>query len=94
MLHLHTKKSLYSGRERTEWRDYLLAGLLGSVTRVRQILGEFEHQAQLGVVYPDTFEGLPYWAHTWLQNRGIALSLGARLGIDVSHLHYVDAPMG
>ncbi len=94
VLHLHTKKSLYSGRERTEWRDYLLAGLLGSVTRVRQILGEFEHQAQLGVVYPDTFEGLPYWAHTWLQNRGIALSLGARLGIDVSHLHYVDAPMG
>lgn len=94
VLHLHTKKSLYSGRERTEWRDYLLAGLLGSTTRVRQILGEFEHQPKLGVVYPDTFEGLPYWAHTWLQNRGIALSLGARLGIDVSHLHYIDAPMG
>ena len=94
VLHLHTKKSLYSGRERTEWRDYLLVGLLGSTTRVRQILGEFEQQPQLGVVYPDTFEGLPYWAHAWLQNRGLALSLGARLGIDVSHLHYVDAPMG
>ena len=94
VLHLHTKKSLYSGRERNEWRDYLLDGLLGSATRVRQILNEFEQQPQLGVVYPETFEGLPYWAHAWLQNRGIALSLGARLGIDITHLHYVDAPMG
>lgn len=59
VLHLHTKKSLYSGRERNEWRDYLLDGLLGSATRVRQILNEFEQQPQLGVVYPETFEGLP-----------------------------------
>lgn len=94
ILHIHTKKSLYSGRERTEWRDYLLAGLLGSETRVRQIFSEFAAHPTVGIIYPDTFAGVPYWAHTWLQNRGIALALGARLGIDITHRHYVDAPMG
>lgn len=94
VLHVHTKKSLYSGRERTEWRDYLLDGLLGSERRIRQIFGHFDSRPTLGIVYPDSFDGVPYWAHTWLQNRGIALSLGARLGIDVTHRHYIDAPMG
>jgi FMN phosphatase YigB (HAD superfamily) len=94
VLHIHTKKSLYSGRERTEWRDYLIEGLLGSERRIRQIFNQFETNATLGIVYPDTFDGVPYWAHTWLQNRGIALALGARLGIDVAHRHYIDAPMG
>ncbi len=94
VLHVHTKKSLYSGRERTEWRDYLLDGLLGSEQRIRQIFNRFEDHPTLGIVYPNSFDGVPYWAHTWLQNRGIALSLGARLGIDVTHHHYIDAPMG
>lgn len=94
VLHLHTKKSLYSGRERTEWRDYMLAGLLGSEQRIRHIFQQFSNEKSIGVIYPDTFENLPYWAHSWLQNRGIALSLAARLGIDISHRHYVDAPMG
>ena len=94
VLHLHTKKSLYSGRERTEWRDYMLGGLLGSEQRIRHIFQQFSDDAGVGVIYPDTFESLPYWAHSWLQNRGIALGLAARLQIDISHLHYVDAPMG
>ena len=94
VLHLHTKKSLYSGRERTEWRDYMLSGLLGSEQRIRHIFQQFADEKNIGVIYPDTFENLPYWAHTWLQNRGIALSLAARLGIDISHRNYVDAPMG
>ena len=94
VLHLHTKKSLYSGRERTEWRDYMLSGLLGSEQRVRHIFQQFHDEKNVGVIYPDTFVNLPYWAHTWLQNKGIALSLAARLGIDISHRNYVDAPMG
>lgn len=94
VLHIHTKKSLYSGYERTEWRDYLLMGLLGSEERVRHIFSQFEEDPSIGMVYPDTHGGLPYWAHTWLQNRGIALALGNRLGIDIRHMNYIDAPFG
>lgn len=94
ILHIHTKKSFYSGRERSEWRDYLLEGLLGDERRVRRIFSLFETNPTLGIVYPDTFAGVPYWAHAWLKNRGIALTLAARLGIDITHRHYVDAPMG
>ncbi|MCE1170946.1 MAG: glycosyltransferase [Azovibrio sp.] len=94
VLHLHTKKSLYSGQERQEWRSYLIDGLLGSERRIRQIFAMFARNNHVGIIYPDTFAGVPYWAHSWLQNRGVALSLAARLGIDIRHIHYMDAPMG
>jgi glycosyltransferase involved in cell wall biosynthesis/FMN phosphatase YigB (HAD superfamily) len=94
VLHLHTKKSLYSGRERQEWRNYLTEGLLGSEQRIRHIFEMFARNKTVGIIYPDTFEGVPYWAHSWLHNRGIALTLAMRLGIDIRHRNYVDAPMG
>lgn len=94
VLHLHTKKSLYSGQERQEWRSYLIDGLLGSERRIQQIFAMFARNNHVGIIYPDTFINVPYWAHSWLQNRGIALSLAARLGIDIRHVHYMDAPMG
>lgn len=94
VLHVHTKKSLYSGYERTEWRDYLMTGLLASEERVRHIFSQFEENPSIGMIYPDTHDGLPYWAHTWLQNRSIALALGSRLGIDIRHMSYIDAPFG
>lgn len=94
VLHVHTKKSLYSGRERVEWREYLLESLLGSERRIRHIFHQFVNNPNIGIIYPDTFEGVPYWAHTWLQNRSIAFTLGNRLGIDIEYCNYVDAPMG
>lgn len=94
VLHIHTKKSLYSGRERVEWRDYLIESLLGSERRIRHIFQQFVNNSNIGLIYPDTFEGVPYWAHTWLRNRGIALTLADKLAIDVEHCNYVDAPMG
>lgn len=94
VLHIHTKKSLYSGHEQTAWRKYLLAGLLGSEQRIRHIFSQIGNASSVGMIYPDTYSGLPYWAHSWLQNRGIALTLGKRLGIDIRQLNYVDAPIG
>lgn len=94
ILHVHTKKSIYSGRERQEWRNYLINGLLGSERRIRHVFNVFLKNSSVGIVYPDTFEGVPYWAHSWLKNRGIALSLASRLGVDINHRSYVDAPMG
>lgn len=94
LLHVHTKKSMYSGRERMEWRRYLIDALIGSERRVRHIFRVFSRDDVVGIIYPDTFEGVPYWAHSWLKNRGVAHALAHRLGIDLGHRNYVDAPMG
>ena len=94
LLHVHTKKSMYSGRERMEWRRYLIDGLIGSERRIRHIFRVFTQNDTVGIVYPDTFDGVPYWAHSWLKNRGVAHGLANRLGIELGQLNYVDAPMG
>lgn len=94
VLHLHTKKSMYTGSERDEWRSHLIDGLLGSEQRIRHIFQCFIRNKDVGIIYPDTFHDLPYWAHTWLSNRHLAGGLAARLGIDIGHCSYFDAPMG
>lgn len=94
ILHLHTKKSLYTGGENTAWRDYLFMELAGSPERIRDIFDQFVCHPDTGIVYPETFGGLPYWAHAWLQNERHARELAGRLGIDIDFGQYVDAPMG
>lgn len=92
--HLHTKKSLYSGQEQDRWRRYLVERLLGSGGRIAWILGMFQAMPQLGMVYPESFTSVPWWAHTWLSNLACARELGARLGIAVDPAAYLDYPAG
>lgn len=92
--HIHTKKSLYSGGEQSEWRTYLLQSLLGSKSRVSWIIGTFHAMPDLGIVYPETHACLPLSAHTWLSNKGTGRELGASLGLDVDTEMYVDYPAG
>jgi len=92
--HLHTKKSLYSGQEQDRWRRYLVERLLGSGGRIAWILGMFQAMPQLGMVYPESFTAVPWWAHTWLSNVADARELGARLGIAVDPAAYLDYPAG
>lgn len=92
--HLHTKKSLYSGQEQGRWRRYLVERLLGSGARIAWILGMFQATPQLGMVYPESFAAVPWWAHTWLSNVACARELGARLGIAVDPTAYLDYPAG
>lgn len=92
--HLHTKKSLYSGQEQDRWRRYLFDGLLGSAERIAWILGMFQAMPQLGMIYPESFVSVPWWAHTWLSNVDRARELGARLGIGVDPTAYLDYPAG
>lgn len=94
ILHLHTKKSLYTGGENTTWRDYLFTELLGSWSRVAEIYDRFTSNPDLGLVYPETFEGLPHWTHAWLQNERDARDLAERLDIEIDFDQYVDAPTG
>src|SRR5690606_15631314 len=92
--HLHSKKSLYTGRRRDDWRAYLLQSLLGSRARVAWILGMFQADPRLGLVYPETWEGMPHWAHGWLRNAATAGEYAARLGFDIDPDATFDYPLG
>lgn len=92
--HIHTKKSYYTGSEQAEWRRYLLNALLGSHDRIAWILGMFQAMPELGMIYPETFVTMPWWAHTWLSNLERARELGARLGLGIDPLAYIDYPLG
>lgn len=95
LCHVHTKKSLYSGGERRDWRQYLWHTLLGAPGRVRAILALFAHRPQVGICYPETFADMPYWAHTWLANRAEGQRLLADMGVHgVDFSQYIDYPLG
>ncbi|NEX19455.1 glycosyltransferase [Thiorhodococcus mannitoliphagus] len=95
--HVHTKKSSYTGSAQfgDDWRRYLLEAMLGDPASVRAMLAQFAVDSSVGIVYPETFPGLPYWAHTWLSNRGQADVLLNRLGFsDIDFSQYIDYPAG
>lgn len=92
--HLHTKKSLYTGTEQHEWRRGLFDSLFGSKQRLEWILGSFQAEPRLGLVFPESPPEVPYWGHTWLQNETACRALGQRLGIEIEHGRYFDFPAG
>ncbi|MDQ2701776.1 MAG: polysaccharide biosynthesis protein [Pseudomonadota bacterium] len=92
--HLHSKKSLYTGRRRDDWRGYLLESLLGSRARIAWILGMFQADPRLGLVYPDTFEQMPPWAHAWLRNAETGAEFAGRLGFQIDPDAMFDYPVG
>ncbi|MBK6741804.1 MAG: hypothetical protein IPG66_02045 [Hydrogenophilales bacterium] len=92
--HIHTKKSLYTGEERVGWRQYLYRELLGNPERISAILRRFAATPSLGLVYPESYSGMPFWGHTWLQNKPIGMMLAQRLGYDIDLREYLDYPAG
>lgn len=92
--HVHSKKSLYTGRRRDDWRASLLDALLGSRDRIGWILGMFQADPRLGLVFPETFAALPYWAHGWLQNAGQGAELARRMGFGIDPDASFDYPVG
>lgn len=92
--HVHTKKSLYGGRDQAEWRNHLFGSLLGSLERVSWIFGMFQANPGLGMVYPESFANVPLWGHTWLSNSQWGRSLAERMGFDIDAGEYLDFPAG
>lgn len=92
--HIHTKKSLYTGSEQSDWRRHLLEALLGDPQRIARHLGLFQSNPQLGILYPESHAGVPGWAHTWLSNLEACRELGRRLDIAVESGRYLDFPAG
>ncbi len=95
VLHLHTKRSLYSGYDRAGWRASLYQGLIGSAPLVRGILGLMQDDPRLGLCYPQAFDDVPYWAHHWLRNAGVGQHLLARVGVPAEIVRgLIDYPVG
>lgn len=92
--HIHSKKSLYTGSEQAEWRNYLLEGLLGNEEWIRMIFGEFMANENLGLIYPRPAKNVPYMAFTWLSNYRIGQELMARLKVKPNTTTYFDFPAG
>jgi len=90
--HLHTKKSLYNRGATEGWREYLYRNLLGSEERIRRIFALMQGASPCGIVYPQNYVLLPYWANTWLANRELGRIWCARLGIDNVPCGYFDYP--
>ncbi|MBK4991012.1 glycosyl transferase family 1 [Pseudomonas sp. S36] len=67
--HLHSKKSLYSGREQTQWADYLTEYLLNDCAVVRRVLNAFASDSTLGLYYPTTFWMMPSWVNHVTMNK-------------------------
>lgn len=95
--HLHTKRSSYAGAPLfgEHWRRYLFDAMLGDGDRFRAVLAQFAADPGVGIIYPETFPGLPYWAHTWLANRAHARGLLSGMGHgDLDFGQYIDYPAG
>lgn len=79
-LHVHSKKSVYSGKEQYGWRRYSLDCLLKDEETVKKIFAVFE-STNIGLFYPETFGEMPIIAQDWLENAGGGRKLLAELGI-------------
>ena len=92
-LHMHSKKSLFTGTEQKEWRRYSLDTLLGSEERIRKIFTLLcDQKIKAGLVYPET-RNLHLIAHSWLSNRLEGKNLLERMGMPFEDGFY-NYPVG
>ena len=69
-MHIHTKKSLYTGQEKAEWRHWALDGVLKNETTVANILYLMKNAIpKAGLVFGEMTETLPLMALNWLRNK-------------------------
>lgn len=94
LAHIHSKKSLYNEGATQGWREYLLEHLFGNPLHIRKIFALLAEPSRVGLVYPQNYSKLPYWANTWLSNKPMARAWCQRLGIDDMPNGYFDYPAG
>ncbi len=95
MLHLHTKKSLRTGSEQNNWRQWLFDGLIGSPQLVRSVLSKFEQDDKAGLIYPPAYPDHDYWYHHWLGALHRGRELFQKIGItEYQERGLIDFPVG
>lgn len=93
MCHLHSKKSLYSGREQTQWFDYLHQYLLADRHVLSCILRLFDEHKDLGMYYPTSFWMMPSWVNHWTCNKSHARPFIDEWGIEIDS-NFLSYPVG
>ncbi len=95
---IHAKKSLYTGNDRSDWRQHIYYNLLGNKYIVNDIISRLANDKKLGMVFSDNFGMLPYWGYCWLTNKNIVTRLLKRLKLQpllaLLHYTYIDFPAG
>jgi FMN phosphatase YigB (HAD superfamily) len=94
-VHIHTKKSLRTGEEQSDWRSHLFEGLLGDRATVSTILARFVEDPRVGLVFPTTYPGMPAWCHHWLRTSGRVDEISRMLGVSgMPRRGLIDFPIG
>ena len=81
-MHMHSKKSLYTGTEKVGWRQMSLDSLLGSETIVSKIFGMFEDDDRVGLIYPEYYMDFCKFHCSWLTNDIIGREFLDKLNIE------------
>lgn len=68
VLHMHSKKSLYTGSEQMGWRQYSVSSLIGSPDAASRLLKLIAGHPDIGLVYPKRYPGMVPEAYGWLAN--------------------------
>ena len=89
--HVHGKRSLWSDDNVGEvWRKFLWENLIGGqYPMMDRIVGQFEQEAQLGLVFPSDPHPVG-----WCENRILATSLAKRMGFEGPLPDALDFPVG
>lgn len=92
--HLHSKKSLYSGREQHQWASYLTEYLLNDKSVVIKILNAFLANQNLGIFYPTTFWMMPSWVNHMTMNKHYVKQWYKTFGIAPEMHDFLSYPAG
>lgn len=94
LLHVHTKKSLYTGGEQTTWRQWSLDGVLKDEATVVKILENLRSGLpRVGMVFGEMSPQLPLMALHWLRNSQAGRAMLARMNIKFKN-HMFFYPVG
>lgn len=92
LLHLHDSLPFLSELENQEWYRHTIASLLGDTETVRRIVTLMEKE-NIGLVYPDAFEGCTFYDCSWLPDPNYGKELLLQFGIQDSH-QIIQYPIG
>ncbi|MCR5545523.1 MAG: hypothetical protein K6F30_03500 [Lachnospiraceae bacterium] len=84
LLHVHSKKSLYKGKEDVTWRRDAMDGVLKDASMVKEVLRLFREE-RAGIVCGEMTDQLPLDAFHWLGCKEKAKEFLPRIGIPFSN---------
>ncbi|MDD5867399.1 MAG: rhamnan synthesis F family protein [Lachnospiraceae bacterium] len=84
VLHLHSKKSLYTGKEQEDWRQFSVQTLIGDKETAARLIRLMETHPEIGLAYPERYEGMAPEAYSWLSDEEKGRNFLESLGIPFS----------